>query len=347
MARPRLRALLLTAGFGTRLRPLTYSLPKALLPVGGRTVVGHTLIGLARFGCQGAVLNLHHLPDRIPTHFGRSYAQMALEYSPEPEILGTFGALHGPRSFLADCDAVLLINGDSLCQWPVRKVVAEHLKSGADATLLLLERAPEKSLGGGIGVTADGRVAQLRDLAAAPGLEPAKQRIFAGLHVLSPALLDRVEPRFGDILTDLYQPLLQAGGTIRTLTTRRAWHDLGTPSRYLNAALQVLDRGWRGVRSAVSPLASVDAGARVRHSSIERGVRVGKDAVIDGSVLLEGAAVGDGCRLVRSIVGPGVRVPSGSDVDNRMMTRADKRHELTEHESMIGDLIYTSLDVTH
>ncbi|MEM8964694.1 MAG: sugar phosphate nucleotidyltransferase, partial [Acidobacteriota bacterium] len=110
----RIRALVLTAGFGTRLRPLSATLPKPLLPIGGDTVAGWTLRRLAAAGCEAALLNLHHLGDQVVAHFGASHWGLPLDYSYEkPEILGTFGALYPTREFLADSDAVVLINGDA------------------------------------------------------------------------------------------------------------------------------------------------------------------------------------------------------------------------------------------
>lgn len=353
---PKFRALVLCAGFGTRLRPLTWWLAKPLLPVGAESVAGHTLGVLRRAGCEAAVINLHHRAEDLPRALGRDYRGLALEYSHEQPIQGTYGALHAPRQLLAEAEAIVLVNGDSLCRWPVRKVLAHHMRRGADATLLLLPDAPESALGGGIAVDADGRVVQVRDLDPAAGRaasEIARRHGFAGLHVISPKLLDRVEAEPGDIIERLYQPLLQDGGAIETvvLSRRRRWHDLGTPERYHAAVIDALSRRGRASlgrkRRVISPLAKLDGGASIDRCLIERGVRIGAGALLRECVVLEGAHIGGGCQLRSSIVGPGVVLAPSSEVEHRMITRHDKRHELAASESQMGDLIYTPLSASN
>ena len=95
------RALVLAAGLGERLRPLTEFLPKPLLPVAGRPVAGHTLRALRKVGCEAAALNLHHLGDMVRSALGESYEGLPLTYSVEPRLLGTLGPLFALRDFLA------------------------------------------------------------------------------------------------------------------------------------------------------------------------------------------------------------------------------------------------------
>lgn len=350
MSKPRFRALVLCAGLGTRLRPLSWWLPKPLLPIAGEPVVGHTLDSLRAAGCEAAVINLHHRPEDLPRALGRSYGGLALEYSHEEHIQGTCGALAPPRDLLAQSDAVVLVNGDSLCRWPLRKVLAHHFRRDADATLLLLPRAPESSLGGGIAIDAGGRVVQMRELEKGPG-DIASRHGFAGLHVLSTRLLERVESRPGNIIEDLYQPLLQEGGRIETkiLSRHARWHDLGTPGRYHAASLEALGaRGMSAIfarrrRNSASPLATIAEGASIDRCLLDRGVRIGHGASLQDCVVLEGAQIGEHCRIRSSIIGPSVRLAPSSEVEKRLMTRHDKRHELAPSESQMGDLVYTPL----
>src|SRR6476659_7929241 len=156
----RLRALVLAAGLGTRLRPLTDALPKPLLPVAGLPILGHTLAQLAAAGCEAAAINLHHQGEEIRRRFGEAFAGMSLTYSAEPVLLGTLGALHPLRSFFAGCGAILLVNGDSLCRWPFRRLLRQHFRGRAEgtaATLLLASRPDPAEFGGGVGVDREGR----------------------------------------------------------------------------------------------------------------------------------------------------------------------------------------------
>ena len=344
MKRLRVRALVLSAGFGTRLRPLTLFEPKPLLTICGEPVAGRTLRRLSSVSCELAVLNTHYLASSIPAYFGQSYYGLPLRYSFEEEIQGTYGALFGPRTLLADADAVLMINGDSLCRWPLKALLKKHVMTGADATLLLHRRSPEDALGGGIGVDGAGRVVQFRDYVNSGDVK--RRHIFAGVHVLSPKLLKDVDNRPGDVIQDLYQPLLERGGVISSLVTSKPWHDLGTPGRYLQASLDwapglVPKRLWRG--RVCSPLAHIEAGAVIKRSIVDQDVEVGAGASIQGSVLLNGARIGKDCRIQDSIVGPGVVLAPASNVEKRMINRFDKRHELGPGESVMGELVYTPL----
>lgn len=332
---------MLTAGRGLRLRPLTLSLPKALLPIAGEPVAGHTLRQLGRLGCEAVVMNLHHLPEAIPRHFGASYHGLPLVYSVEEEIQGTLGALYPQRDFLRAADVVLLVNGDTYCKWPWRRMIRRHLRSGADATLLCHRRPPVPELGGAVGLAADGRIVALRDTRIA---EPKSRHVFAGAHVLSARLLERIAPGPGDIVSDLYVPLLEEGGRLDAVLTRAAWQDLGTPERYLEAHLEESKR-FPGKRSSrISALADVDPRAQVVGSFVDRGARVAAGAEIEDCVLLAQAEVAPGSRIERSILGPGVRLPSAARIERRMINRIRPGYQTGPRDSVMGDLIYTPID---
>lgn len=343
-ARPRVRALVLTAGYGTRLRPLTETIAKPLLPVNGRAVAAHSLDALVAVGCERAVLNLHHLGDRVRAHFGDTWRGMPIDYSEEPEILGTLGALVPHRSVLGDADVVLMINGDALCTWPLERLIRRHLASAAAATLLLHGRVPAATYGGGVGIDGEGRVTKLRD---APASGPVVHRqVFTGAHALDPGLLATLPSSPGDIVSDLYIPLLAAGNKVASLTTKRRWHDLGTPARYHRAVID-WSRGlwpaawWRGRR--VAPSAQVAGSARLRATIVEHGVRVGEHARLERAVLLDDAVVGAGCRVERSVLGPGVMLPDSTSLQGRLVVRHVPGTSLPEGSSQLGELVLTPL----
>ncbi len=344
MKSPRLRAFVLTAGYGSRLRPLTFFLPKALLPICGEAVAGHTLRQLARAGCESAVLNLHHLGDAISNHFGSKAHGLPLTYSPEEEIQGTLGALYPQREHLAEADLVLLINGDSLCSWPLKSMIRQHLRSGADATMLLHRKQPQEAFGGPVGVDARGRVVQLRD--SPPTAEVVRRHLFMGAHVLAPRLLEHIEEKPGDVVGDLYIPLLREKGRIQGVVTARKWHDLGTPERYLAASLDWARGrklpGWRS-SGITSPLAEIDEAAVVHRAVIEAGAVVRGEARIEKSVLLSGAIVPAGCSIRGSIIGPGIELPVAASIEHRLVTRVRTGHQPGDRDSIMGDLVYTPL----
>jgi NDP-sugar pyrophosphorylase family protein len=335
--------MVLAAGLGTRLRPLTDYTPKPLLPVRGLPILEHTLAQLAALGCEAAAINLHHLGEQIRSRFGDSYAGMPLTWSEEPELLGTLGALPPLADFFARADLVLLINGDSLCRWPLRKLIRRHLASGDRATLLLAARPDPAAFGGGVGIDAAGRILSFSPGGIERG-EVSRRAVFAGVHVFSPQLVSRLSPGRADIVRDLYVPLLEQGERIGSVLTSRRWHDLGTPQRFLDA---VLDRShanwperlWR--RSWMAQGVVLGAGARVRRSSLERGARVGEGARIERSVLLPGASVGKGCTVREAILGFGAAVPPGTWVERRIILPQVAGFAPGLDDSVVGGAVYT------
>jgi NDP-sugar pyrophosphorylase family protein len=319
----RWRALVLAAGHGTRLRPLTDGLPKPLLPVLGRSVLERTLGALAGSGCEAVAINLHHLAAAIPAALGEQFAGIPLRYSREDPILGTGGALVPLRDFFAGCDAVVVVNGDSLCEWPLADLLARHRRGDTEATLLLAGRPDPRPFGGGIGVDRHGRVTAIR---ADRGYGPVHRRyVFAGAHALRPELLARLPEGSSDSMSDLYLPRLAAGATLAAVLTWRPWHDLGTPRRYLRAVLDTARRetggGWRA-RSAL-----VATGVRLEGSVLEAEASVGRGARLHASLLLPGAIVEAGCDLRGVVVAAGVRIPANTQLADALVTHGARNAE--------------------
>ena len=332
----RLRAVVLAAGFGTRLRPLTETQPKGALPVAGRPVAGRTLELLARAGCEAAAVNLHHLGGPLRAALGEEVEGMPLTYSEEEEIRGTLGALWPLRDFFSAADLVLVINGDSLCRWPLRRLLSAHRKGGAAATLLLAARADPARFGGGVAVAGDGAIVTFRSTPAAG----TRRRVFAGAHVLAPARLAELADRPADFVSDLYQPLLERGGRLVGVETRRPWHDLGTPERYRRAVLGWLfgGRPWR--RRWLGGGARVAEGARLSRVAVEAGAVIEGGARLRGSVVLPGARVGREAVVRRSLLGRDVVLPAGAEVEGQLVTPAGTGRG---GGSRIGDLVFTPL----
>ncbi len=346
---------MLAAGLGTRLRPLTESMPKPLLPVVGVPILGHTLAALAAVGCEAIAINLHYLGDQIRQRFGDTFAGIPLTYSEEPELLGTGGALYPLRDFLAPADFVLLVNGDSLCPWPLKRLLRAYLAGSSPgtspdiaATLLLTRRAHPQAFGGGVGIDRAGNVLSFRPTDPPPaGAAVVRRLVFAGAHVFAPALLDRVRPGPSDIVRDLYIPLLSEGGRLGSVVSSRPWHDLGTPRRFLEASLDWARAGWPERlwrRSWVSKEAGIAAGTRLRESAVEAAARVGEGAEVERSVLLSGSRVGEGSTLREVILGPGASVPPGSWIERRIVTRRREGTAPSLDDSVVGGVVYSPLD---
>lgn len=315
----KIRGLVLAAGRAERLRPLSDSYPKPLLPFKGTPVLVRTLTRLARAGCDAVAVNLHRFGSLVKEAVGDSVAGMPVTYSEESSILGTLGALGQMRGFLSSADLVLVVNGDTLCEWPVEQLVSRHEKLEASCTLLFSRQARPETYGGGVLVQNEKRVLsfagqrpETRGESVAEGGE-RRRYVFAGSYVLDPSLLRRVESGFSDLVPGLLRPLLAEDEAISALVYDGSWHDLGTPGRYLEACT-VEAAPW------AHSSAQLDPGCRVEKSVVESGVEVEHDVDVVGSVLLDGARVGTRSFLTRCVVGPGVRVPQGTRVEDRLVT---------------------------
>jgi mannose-1-phosphate guanylyltransferase len=295
--------MVLCAGLGTRLRPLTLRVPKPAVPVCGVPLVSWTLGLLAGAGTARAVVNVHHLPDVMAAaaEAGARAAGLALAISREPVIAGTGGALREARALLAGADAILLVNGDVLFDVDLGAALAAHRSSGALATMVLLPMPPGATYAA---VEVDGGGA-VRRIAGrfGPGGDGLTPWHFSGVHVLSPALLARVPdaPFEVDVNRHVYPPLM-AAGAVRGHVVDGYWNDLGTPARYLEATRDVLlGRVPLGRFARADPLSA--------SRELAEGVRVGP-----------GATFGDGARLVApAYVGAGCHVPAGATVEDAVL----------------------------
>jgi len=308
-------------------------------------ILGYTLAQLAALGCEEVAINLHYLGDQIRQRFGDSFAGMRITWSEEPVLLGTLGAFRPLREFFAAADQVLLINGDSLCEWPLRKLVRRHLASGAKATLLLASRPAPADFGGGVGIDRKGRILSFRPGDPEHG-EVTHRHVFAGAHVFTPDLLERIpEGPVSDIVRDLYIPLLDEPGVLLdSCVTARRWHDMGTPQRFLDGVVDWARAGWPERlwrRSWISPEAGIAAGASVKNAAVEAAARVGEGALVERSVLLPGAKVGKGCVVRDSIVGFGAAVPPGTWVERRVIMPQRQGFAPGLDDSVVGGAVFT------
>jgi NDP-sugar pyrophosphorylase family protein len=294
--------MVLAAGLGLRMRPLTLLRAKPVLPVLNRPLLHWTLRRLARAGVRDVVVNLHHLPQTVVSALGDGrQLGVRVRYAQEPTILGTGGGPRAVRERLGEGPA-LLVNGDVLFDLDLRALLERQRRSGACATLAL-RRNPDPRDYPPVVTDRRGRVLSI---AGRPHPAAGTVSMFAGVHVLDPALLERLPEGASDSVRDLYIPLLAEGAPLVGLRAGGAWYDLGRPSLYRDAQLRLLPPG----RSLVHEKARVCAGARLRRSVVGARARVGREARVERSVLWDGALVEAGARVSGAIVVDGAVVRS-------------------------------------
>jgi NDP-sugar pyrophosphorylase family protein len=222
--------MILAAGLGTRLQPLTSATPKPLLPVAGRPLIVWTLLLLRRAGILEAMINLHHLGHLIEQELGDgSQLGLRLAYSHEPVILGTGGGIKQAESFFRG-EPFLVINGDTLFELDLAGLLAFHHTHGGLATMVLREDR-EAERWGLVELDGSRRILRITGRGCQDG-RAAGTRMFAGIHVMHPRLLRTLPAGHASSIIDAYVAELQRGESIFGFDLTGYWSDVGTVERY-------------------------------------------------------------------------------------------------------------------
>jgi len=319
-----MNVMLLAAGRSTRLGALGAVLPKPLVPVCGYPTIAFGLAACARAGMERAVVNVFHHGDLLQATLGASAYGVRLDYSIEAELLGTGGGLAFARPLLG-AGPVLVMNAKVVADLDLAAFVASHEAShaaaqaagGAVATMLLRDD-PEARRWGAISADETGRVVGILDARSPqPPEGRVTERMFTGIHVLEPALLDRLRPVVCDVIRDAYIPALLAGATIRAEVLGGYFAEHSTPERYLEGNLALLRDPSLvphppGPLVGIEPGAHIEPGARILGSCrIEAGAVVEAGAELGPEVVLgAGARVAAGLKVRGAVVWPGVAITS-------------------------------------
>ena len=297
-----MKAVILVGGEGTRLRPLTFTTPKSMLPVAGQPIIERVVRWLATYGVDEAVLSLGYRPDAFLVAFPEGQcANVQLSYAVEPEPLGTAGGIAFAARQAGLDETFLVVNGDVLTDLDLGELITLHQNRGAAATIALTPVEDPSRYGV---VPTDDRSRVTAFIEKPPGDEAPTNLINAGTYVLQPEVLDHVPPGRAVSIERETFPALVANGEVYALGSDAEWIDAGTPATYLEANLTYAARE----HSWVSPTARLDSLARVRDTVVAEGVKVEAGAEVTGSLLLDGAVIGPDAVVVESIVGPHANV---------------------------------------
>ncbi|QQS42053.1 MAG: NDP-sugar synthase [Acidobacteriota bacterium] len=286
-----MKAMILAAGYGTRLFPLTIDRTKPAIPLLGKPLVGYVAEYLARFGIKDVIVNLHHQPESVKRALGDgSDFGVKIHYTLElPKILGTAGALDNAREHLED-DTFLIINGKIVTDIDISAAIEAHRSSGALATMVLKENSAREAFSE---VYVEGsRITGFGDFPDPNGTGNAPL-MFTGIHILEPRVFDYI-PRgvYSDIVPTFYNPAIRKGELIGAHITDARWFELSTIPRYLEISLKLLN------------------GSSER-MIVGRNPKIAHDARLGDSVLWDNVTIEDGATVERSIIGDDVVVRSG------------------------------------
>lgn len=314
------RAFVLAAGFGTRLKPLTAHLPKAMVPVCGVPMLDWSLAYVGRHGLGPAIVNAHHLADQVVAHVAAHHPGASVSVE-SPEILGTGGGLKRVEAELGD--RFVVVNADVLTTINLKALIGCVPAGGA---AMALRPHPDAERYGIVAADATGVISKVRDITTAkPHGIVRLDTHFTGIHAMHHAMLEDAEPGFSCIVRTAYKTRVPRR-LVRGLRSDRTWLDVGDPSAYLAANLTVLRDE---ERFALDPLEHARwarlgerttgrARAKVQTRGsfwVGAGARVGGGTVLEDSIVGAGAVVAPGTHLTRCVVHDGVRVPAGDHTD--------------------------------
>lgn len=312
-----MKAVVLVGGFGTRLRPLTLTTPKQMLPVIDRPMLEHVIGGLARHGVDEVTLSLGYKEDVFREAYpDGECAGVALTYAVEPEPLDTAGAVRFAAEAAGIDETFIVINGDVFTDLDVTEVWDRHHAVGAEGTIALTP-VDDPSRYGVVPTDDEGRV--LGFVEKPPRDEAPTNWINAGTYVLEPSVLARIETgRKVSIERETF-PAVVADGGLWAVQSEAYWVDAGTPLTYLQIQMDLLD-GVRGEPvEGVSPAATIAGGATVERSVVMAGAHVAAGAVVRDSVISGGATVSADAFVESSVVGPAATIGERAKITGMTM----------------------------
>jgi NDP-sugar pyrophosphorylase family protein len=297
-----MKAMILAAGYGERLWPLTADRGKPALPVLGKPLVGYVAEYLSYNGVTEAIVNLHHAPESVRAALGDgSRFGLHLEYVFEPVILGTSGGLDNARKHFED-DTFVVVNGKLITDIDLRAAIDTHRGTNALATLVLMRNINRERFS--IVETKNGLISRF---AGMPSRNDGGEAplMFTGIHILEPRIFEYI-PRgvFSDSVIDVYPKAMAAGQRIAAHVGGGMWYELSTLQRYLDISLALMEREGRDV--FVGDESEIEDGRAVREC-----------------VLWDKVTVERGARVARAVVGDGVRVRANEVVQGAVIVRAD------------------------
>ncbi|MBI5570352.1 MAG: NDP-sugar synthase [Desulfomonile tiedjei] len=303
-----MKGMILSAGLGTRLRPLTFERAKPAIPILGKPLVVRLIEHLIANGIREFRLNLHHLPQTIEEVFRTPGTEhLGVSFSYEPEILGTAGGLKANEAFF-DEDTLLMANADILIDFPIRDAIAFHRKRRPLATLLLYPQNPPYRYFP-VRIDEDGRLSSFKGVGGGGALRP-EVYVFTGIHLIEPEIFSFIPSgKPWEINDQTYPEAIGNGKEICGFPVHGYWNDLGDPGRYLTAQRDLLVAAGTQPPAVVSPTAQIAGSCRLGpFVSVSAGCVLEEGTSAENSILWDGARLARGASVRNCIIGSHVTI---------------------------------------
>jgi NDP-sugar pyrophosphorylase family protein len=291
-----MRAIVLSAGYGTRLWPLTEDRTKPAIPILGKPLAGYVAEYLAGYGIDEIVVNLHHRPESVREALGDgSRFGVKLHYVEEPEILGTSGALDNTREFF-ERETFVAINGKIITDIDLDAALETHRNANALATLVLLPNTRRERFS--VVETENGRVKRFGGMPVEDDRDPL---MFTGIQILEPRIFEYI-PRgvFSHSTTDVYPLAIARGEVVAAHVASGKWRELSTLPRYLDISIELLKEAGK----------IYDAG---------EGAVISQSASVVDSILWDEVEIGEGAHVRRAVLADNVRINAGDVVEHAVV----------------------------
>jgi mannose-1-phosphate guanylyltransferase len=320
------QALILAGGEGTRLRPLTYTVPKPVLPLAGRPHIAYVIDWLVRHGVDDVVVSCGHLAEGMRQAVAELEPGVDIRYAEEPDARGTAGAIRFAEEMLGD--RFLVLNGDVLCDLDLTALIEQHRRTVARATIALYPVADPR----GYGLVHRREGGEITEFLEKPKPEQIDtDEINAGAYLLERSVLEWIpSDRAVSIEREVFPRLIGEG--LYGIRLEGYWIDIGTPDRFLEANWDILEGHVQTVvadqiegSTLIGEGCEIAADAEIRPPSvIGRDSRIGAGALIDRSVLLDGCVVEDNATVVKSILSAGVTVEGDADLQGAVVGEGER-----------------------
>lgn len=346
-----MKAIVLSGGFATRLRPISYALPKLLFPIAGKPMIYWTLDLLQKYGVDHVVLAVNYLADSLQAVIRQRYKSIKISYSLETKPLGTGGPIKLATQKLRPKETFIAMNGDIIAEIALDGMLGHHQETEATVTDALHEvRDPSR-----FGVVQLDSEWRIQRFVEKPTLEQAPSHLInAGIYMIEPELLDMIPPERKVSLEREIFPILVKKGKLFGFPFKGRWFDIGDLSDYRKANFELLKkyeskasqaRGssrfknpvFIGTRTQimagaqVGPMVAmgrqcvVGRGAKVSGSILFDGVTVGENAIVSGAILASNVSLGKNVRIGRgAVVSPNVKVNDGIRIGGNAMIHPHK-----------------------
>ncbi|MBO4264964.1 MAG: NTP transferase domain-containing protein [Clostridia bacterium] len=322
MNNPKICAVILAGGFGSRLRPITDTLPKPLTKILDRPVMSYALDMIKNCGAIRAYVTTRYLAEKISEHFGENYGTISLHYNKEETPLGTAGSVAAALGgVLDDYDCFLVLSGDAVCDFDLNPAIAFHIKNGNDATIVSY-RKNETAEYGTIRVEKDGDNADMQNgkilsfIEKPPLSQSYSDLVNTGIYILSKKAIEKIPEGEYDFGKELFPKMLADGDRLFSYEASGYWCDIGKISEYRRCLCDIMRR--KNLENYIDPSAEIAEDCDISQRSVlEKGTKVGKGCDIEASVLLENCKIGGGCKITNAIIcencviEEGCVVPSG------------------------------------